>query len=135
MIQFSTDVFAVPEAISSLTERLMAFLEGQGVDMRATHHVALIVEELLTNLGTHGQCCDCRARVTITVAADAVTGEIVDGGASFDPRMAPAPDLDLDALDRPAGGLGLFLVRELSCDLHYVRHHNENHTSFAVARA
>jgi anti-sigma regulatory factor (Ser/Thr protein kinase) len=36
--------------------------------------------------------------------------------------------------DRPAGGLGLHLVRKLSSDLEYARRTDENYTSFAVSR-
>ena len=134
MTQFAVDVLVSPEAISELTGTLMNFLNGQHVDARATHHVAMIVEEFLTNLATHGNCRDKPARIAVTVEPSRVQGEIVDRGPPYDPRQAPAPNLDLAAEDRPAGGLGLFLVRQFSSSLDYERRNDENHTIFAVAR-
>ena len=134
MTQLAVDVLAAPEAISDLTGTLMNFLEDQHVDARATHHVAMIIEEFLTNLGTHGNCRDVPVRVSITVEPARVRGEIVDSGPPYDPRQAPDPDLDVPAMDRPEGGLGLFLVRRFSSSLDYVRRNDQNHTTFAVAR-
>jgi serine/threonine-protein kinase RsbW len=132
--RFETTALATPEGISDLTDRVLAFLEEQGVEARPTHHTALVLNEVLTNLGTHGDCRDRPARVAIAVEPDRVTGEIVDRGPAFDPRLAPAPSLDLGADDRPIGGLGLYLVRKLSCALEYARRDGENCTIFAVKR-
>ena len=134
MSEFRAEVIAAPEPISGLIERVMAFLDEAQVDARATHHVALIVEEFLTNLGTHGNCRETPARITIAVEPHHVCGEIVDAGTPFDPRQAPAPALDVAAEDRPEGGLGLFLVRQLSATLDYARRDGENRTRFTVAR-
>jgi hypothetical protein len=54
MTRFNANVLARPEAISHLTEKVMAVLSEQGVDARATRHVALVLAGVLTNLGTHG---------------------------------------------------------------------------------
>ena len=44
-----------------------------------------------------------------------------DQGAPFDPLSTPAPDLDADILDRPIGGLGLYLIRQIAEEMHYQR--------------
>lgn len=134
MSTFTASVLAQPAAISDLTDQLLRFLEAQQVESRATHHVAMIVEELLTNVGTHGNCRDTPARVSISVAPEQVTGEVVDGGSPFDPREGPEPDLESAIHDRPVGGLGLFLVRRFTTALEYVRQNGENYTTFAVPR-
>jgi anti-sigma regulatory factor (Ser/Thr protein kinase) len=135
MTKLTSSVLPRPEAISELTDSIMAFLNAQHVDARATHHVALIVAEILTNLGTYGNCGDKPARITITVGPVGVEGEIVDSGSRFDPRDAPAPNLDLAPEDRAVGGLGLFLVRQFSYKFEHEYRNGENHTMFAVARA
>lgn len=134
MSAFTASVLAQPDAISALTERLLRFLEEQQVEARAKHHVALIVEELLTNIGTHANCRDTPARLSVTVAPEEVRGEIVDGGNPFDPREAAEPDVESDAVDRPVGGLGLFLVRRVTSALEYAHRNGENYTTFAVPR-
>jgi sigma-B regulation protein RsbU (phosphoserine phosphatase) len=125
---------ATPEAIAGMTDRILHFLKTHGVQARTTHHVAMLVEEILTNLGTHGNCAEHPAKVGITVEPTQVLVEIVDTGPSFDPREAPQPDLDLPAGERPIGGLGLHLLRQLSHALEYVHRDAENYTTFGVAR-
>jgi len=134
MTRYETSVLAKPEAISDLTGNVMAFLSAQGVDPRATHHVALVLEEMLTNLGTHGNCRDIPAKIAVKVGEDKVIGEVIDAGPPFDPRLAPQPLLDGEMADFPIGGLGLHLVRKLSSDLDYARRRGENFTSFAISR-
>jgi serine/threonine-protein kinase RsbW len=134
MTRFETSVMARPEAMSDLTDKVMAFLSQQGVDTRATHHVALVFEEVLSNLATHGNCRDIPAKIAVRVSPDKVVGEVVDAGPPFDPRLAPKPCADLAAADRPVGGLGLHLVREFSSDLEYARRDGENFMRFAICR-
>jgi anti-sigma regulatory factor (Ser/Thr protein kinase) len=135
MSDFHAAVLPQPDAIAGLTGRVLAFLEEHKVEPRAAHHVALIVEELLTNVGTHGNCRETPARIRVGVEPDRVTGEIVDAGSPFDPRQTPDPELETDAADRPIGGLGLFLVRRFASTLEYAQRNGENYTTFAVPRA
>jgi anti-sigma regulatory factor (Ser/Thr protein kinase) len=134
MTQLAAEVLPVAAPISRLTAELQAFMRGHGVDERTTHHVALIVEEILTNIGTHGQCRDTPARVAVTVAPAEVSGIIVDRGMPFDPRQPTGPAAGLPIAERPVGGLGLVLVRKLSSRLDYATGGGENVTTFAVAR-
>lgn len=135
MKQLETSVLARPEAMSDLTEKVIAFLSEQGVDSRASHHVALVFEEVLANLATHGNCRDIPAKIAVRVSPDKVIGEIIDAGPPFDPQLAPEPPLHVLADDRPIGGLGLHLVRQLSSDLRYARQNDQNFTTFAVDRS
>jgi anti-sigma regulatory factor (Ser/Thr protein kinase) len=47
--------------------------------------------------------------------------DIRDNGAAYDPLGHAPPDLDADIADRPIGGLGIHLVRELAQDACYRR--------------
>ena len=120
--------------MSDLTDKVMAFLSEQGVDMRATHHVALVFEEVLSNLATHGNCRDIPAKIALRVSPNEVIGEVIDAGPPFDPRLAPHPSADAAPADRPIGGLGLHLVRNLSSHLEYARRGGENFMRFAICR-
>ena len=55
------------------------------------------------------------------LTADHVVLNFVDDGREFDPLAAPAPDLRRPAEERPIGGLGIHLVRELADRLEYER--------------
>lgn len=134
MSSFEAQVRARPEEISALTERAGDFLAAGGVDVRASHHVAMILEEILTNLGTHGGVPDEPAMVRISIESDRILAEIIDTGPPFDPRSTPDPDLSGSIEERNVGGLGLFLVRKLASDVGYVRSAGRNQTSFTVGR-
>ncbi len=44
-----------------------------------------------------------------------------DDGVAFDPTTVPPPDVEADLDDREPGGLGLFLVGEMSDSVSYAR--------------
>jgi len=128
------EVLAQPAAISELTGQVLDHLAAEGVDARAAHHVALALDELLGNLGSHGNSADKPASVRIDIEPDKVRAEIIDTGPAFDIRAAPQPTLSHSIDEREVGGLGLFLVRQLACEIGYERHDGTNRTTFAVAR-
>jgi anti-sigma regulatory factor (Ser/Thr protein kinase) len=109
--RFETSALATSDAITNLTDQVMAFLGTHGVETRATHHTALVLNEVLTNLGTHGDCRERPAKIALVVEPDKV---ILD--------------------DRPIGGLGLYLVKKLSSALEYTRRNEQNYTRFAISR-
>ncbi len=49
-----------------------------------------------------------------------------DDGPAFDPLAAPMPDLDAPIEDRPIGGLGIHLLREMMDELEYTRLDSRN---------
>lgn len=98
------------------------------MDEAVASQVKLAVEEAVVNVmnyaypvGTHGD---------ITVEAQynkrMVKFIITDAGKSFDPTMASSVDTSLSAEDRPIGGLGIFLVRELMDSINYERIEGKN---------
>jgi anti-sigma regulatory factor (Ser/Thr protein kinase) len=134
MTRFDTELVVEPSAIALLTVRASEFLRNAGVDEHATHHVALVLEEMLNNVGTHGRSSGMPATVRIAVEADRVRGEIIDSGPFFDPRAASDPDIGADVADRPIGGLGLFLTRRLASELDYMRREGRNFIAFSIPR-
>jgi len=133
-MQLEAEVILSPSAISRFTERAGIFLDRGGVDERAIHHVCVVLDEILTNVMTHGGHAGGSAAVRIVIDAAHVRGEIAEGGAPFDPRAADDPDVSARLADRPVGGLGLFLVRRLASVLEYERRDDRNYTMFSVAR-
>ncbi len=135
MTSFDAQARAQPQEISALGIRVEDFLQSVGVDARARYHVAMLLEELMGNLGTHGGAANEIACVRITVDPDAVQVELRDHGVPFDPRSAPEPDLSGSIEDRPVGGLGLVLLRKFARDIAYERDGAQNCTRFTVRRA
>jgi anti-sigma regulatory factor (Ser/Thr protein kinase) len=134
-MSFERQILAQPAAISALTEEVMDHLAGAGVDPRAAHHVALALDELLTNLGSHGNSADKPATVRVLVEPGMVKAEVLDSGPAFDIRTAPDPDLSQSIEDRQVGGLGLFLIRQFASEIGYDRRDGINRTTFAIKRS
>jgi serine/threonine-protein kinase RsbW len=101
---------------------------GFGNECRSDVH--LICEEILCNIISYG-CLkpgnDCM-EMKFVFDGHSLTLEFLDNGIAFDPLNRPDPDLnDPDADDRPVGGLGIFLVKELSEQQFYERRSDKNH--------
>jgi serine/threonine-protein kinase RsbW len=90
--------------------------------------VGLALEEIVTNVITHGPATDPTQLITVrlSVGSGVVIAEIEDEGQPFDPLQAPQPNLGgpLDA--RPVGGLGIHLVRTLMDEVVYSRRDGRN---------
>ena len=124
-----------PASVSAAVETAQAWLEEHGVDARAAMHVALTLDELLTNAATHGGAAGRAAKIQLDVGPERVGVEIVDPAAPYDPRSAPKPDVGASLEDRPIGGLGVHLVLKLSRDLAYARDNDRNRTNYWIARS
>jgi serine/threonine-protein kinase RsbW len=75
--------------------------------------------------------------VTITLRQEEaiVTLVIEDDGPAFDPLSVPEPDVTASVEERPIGGLGVFLVRQLMDDVTYARVHDRNRLTMRKAIA
>jgi serine/threonine-protein kinase RsbW len=135
MVDFVAEVEAETDAISALTERASAFLVDAGVDARAAHHVALVLDELLTNVASHAGGDHSPATVRISISPDRIDAQVTDSGAGFDPRPPRNIDLSASVEDRAIGGLGLLLVHRVTDGLDYERIDDRNRTSFWIRRA
>jgi anti-sigma regulatory factor (Ser/Thr protein kinase) len=86
----------------------------------------LIAEEVVCNAMDYGLDEDMRGPQHLIVVDIARQGsrlhvEFRDTGKPFDPLAQPLPDLEACILDRPLGGLGLHLIREIAEAVSYER--------------
>ena len=90
--------------------------------------INLALEEAVSNImlyaypeGTAGA-----VELTATKTAKAITFTIEDSGKTFDPTEQAEPDLTLPVEERPIGGLGIHLVRQIMDEIRYERINNKN---------
>ena len=112
--------------VEDLNTSLEAVLARHGIDAGVRGDVRLIVEELASNAIEYGgkdgiDVGQHELSVNIGITGDLLSLQFRDQGAPFDPLSTPAPDLDADILDRPIGGLGLYLIRQIAESTHYQR--------------
>ena len=58
--------------------------------------------------------------------SDKLVFTITDSGVPFDPTQQKEPDVTQNLDERPIGGLGIFLVRQIMDDIRYERKDNKN---------
>jgi anti-sigma regulatory factor (Ser/Thr protein kinase) len=115
-------------AIRPATEQAEAWLAEQQVSLEAMYLASLAIEELVTNCVKYGyaDAKDHVVDIALCVEDGVLRIEVIDDGRPFNPLEAPAPDLSRPIEDRPIGGLGLHLLRELADDVSYERRDGTN---------
>ncbi|MBQ3999148.1 MAG: ATP-binding protein [Paludibacteraceae bacterium] len=105
---------------------LAEWIEMIGLPQELNMPINLALEEAVSNVmlyaypGKSGQVlveCDKSDKLVFT---------ITDSGVPFDPTQQEDPDVTQSAEDRPIGGLGIFLVRQIMDDIRYERKDNKN---------
>ena len=121
------------EILSSIAElgradaAARAFCEQRGVSEDATHDLCLCLDELIANVMRHGYGgTEGPISLQLSLADGALTLELRDRAIPFNPLDAPAPKLDVPIEERPIGGLGVHIIRELMTSLEYEWDAGEN---------
>lgn len=85
----------------------------------------LIVEELVVNIARYSYPKDSdwgdedRLWITVEYIDSSFVLTFRDHGVPFDPLTATTPDFSLSVEERPVGGVGIFLVKQMSADIKY----------------
>lgn len=112
--------------LAPLLGRIDEALRAHAVGGDVRHDVRLIAEEVVCNAIEHGHDgaqCDPPRQLVVDLARhdDGLHVEFRDDGRPFDPLSHDVPDLDAPLHERPIGGLGVHLVRELAQRVEYER--------------
>jgi len=119
---------AEPGEVMPLVRRIADFARAHGLDAEQVGRIELITEEAVANVARHAYP-EAPGPMTVLARWDPAGRlilEVCDQGPPFDPLQAPPPDLEADALERPLGGLGIHLLRELTDAMTYRREAGEN---------
>jgi len=92
-----------------------------GMDDTEVHAVELAVDEACSNIIEHNYGLDKRGEIecTCTAANDCLTVILRDHGKPFDPSGVAEPDLVSEIEQRPLGGLGVYLMRQLMDEVRF----------------
>ncbi|UOM32903.1 ATP-binding protein [Acuticoccus sp. I52.16.1] len=122
------------DELTALLDAVEAFGEAQDLPVKTVMTLNLVLEELVTNAihygaGPNGAVVDVWAELR-----DArVYGCVRDNGIAFNPLTARMPDTEAPIEERPIGGLGLYIVREMAHNLDYQREGAENVLKFQLS--
>ncbi len=114
---------ATTEGLTDGANQTREFLESCGVATATAFAIDLTYEELVTNTIKYAYRDQELHWIEIVVAVDddLVELEVSDDGEAFDPTAQEPPDTSLPAEERPIGGLGLHLIRNLTDAFSYRR--------------
>ncbi len=112
-------------SLSSFIKDVTARLE---LEPKMAGEVRLAVEEAVVNVMDYAYPAGKEGEVTVEVRADGRRLKFVisDSGVVFDPTETGKVDTTLSAEDRPIGGLGIHLVRQLMDSINYERVDGKN---------
>jgi anti-sigma regulatory factor (Ser/Thr protein kinase) len=109
-------------------EQLLDVFRKAGLPDETIDELELVVEELLVNIISYAYDEEGSGRIVVLAAVDhgTVTIEFRDRGRPFDPLEREEPDLDASVEERPIGGLGIYLVKDLATSVRYERIDGQN---------
>lgn len=113
-------------------DALAALCAAHGLSKAVSWPVEVSLDEVLANVVHHGLAGRASARVGVEIRVDSSARPpvcelvVTDDGPPFDPLALAEPDTTLGVDERPAGGLGIPLVRRLMDAVEYERRDGRN---------
>lgn len=99
--------------------------------------IGLVLEEALVNIIKYAYPPNSPGNLTIKLVEtknSRLRIEIKDRGISFNPLAQSAPNIEMELMDRPIGGLGILLIKELTDELSWCRKKSENRLTLIFAK-
>jgi serine/threonine-protein kinase RsbW len=124
---------AVAASISAFGEFVRQGALAAGVAEGELGKLDLVLEEVLINVARYAYSPPGSGEVEVRHAAAGkgkLRVEIIDSGRVFNPLDADPPDLSRGLAERPIGGLGVFLVKNMVESIDYRRENGQNVLSF-----
>ena len=102
------------------------FLEqvSKALSSKEAKRLRLAVEEAVANIINHGEATQITLQAAETT--DALTITIEDDGQPFDPTQGSTTDFSVTPDERPAGGLGIMLLHQMTEGMSYERRQEHN---------
>lgn len=133
-IRLAADLASLGEAAEFVREGARA----AGLTEDRWEQLALVVEEIFVNIASYAYPEGERGEVEIryeTPEQGVLCVEVADRGAEYNPLARPEPELPATLEQRAVGGLGIFLVRQLTDALDYRRDDGWNRLRFQIRAA
>ncbi len=129
-----------PAKLDRITEMLQFianWCSDAGSTESACNSLKLIVDEIASNVCNYGTDKEHAGPITISVSKNdkTIVLEIADQGIPFNPLEQVVPNTTAPLEERPIGGLGIFLVQQVSESVSYRREGNENRLTMILKDA
>jgi len=114
--------------VSLLNDFMKGVLGRLDIASKQAKEIRLAVEEVVVNVMSYAYPIGVEGDITVTVSSDGHQLKFIisDTGTPFDPTEINQADITLSIEDRPIGGLGFHLVRQLVDSINYERQDGRN---------
>ena len=114
--------------VTRFSSFIKSVIEELNIDKSLGHQLRLAVEEAVVNVINYAYPTGTEGDITVKITSDGhiLHCQIIDAGIPFDPTAQEKTDISLPTQDRPVGGLGFLLVRELMDSINYERIDGKN---------
>ena len=114
--------------LERLSQAVSAWCRENSVIEDVEYQVNLALDEIVSNVIRHGwkDFGAHQLQVSLSCARNELRVEVEDDAPPFNPLEAPAPDITKPLEERPIGGLGIHLVRQIMDGLEYRRQDGRN---------
>ncbi|WP_459188694.1 ATP-binding protein [Parabacteroides sp. APC149_11_2_Y6] len=114
--------------LTLLSEFLEQNMQGKILDETLQMQLQLVLEEVVVNVISYAYPGETDKDIFVEIGWNGGCMEItvIDSGIPFNPLEKEDPDLTLSVEERPIGGLGIYLVKQLMTDVHYIRRDGKN---------
>ena len=112
------------QSLPLVNEWIEQCCEEAGLGLDWVMKFQLVIEEMVSNVifyAYDSQQQEAAIELRFTWEAGTVSILLRDWGKRFDPTAKEDPDITLSAEDRPIGGLGIFMVKQLMDEVRYER--------------
>lgn len=116
------------EQVPQLSEFIETVCEENSIDMETTMSLNLALEEAVVNVMNYAYPEGTTGNVTIEIVKGSQYLDFIisDNGKPFDPTAKEKPDTSLSVEERPIGGLGIHIIRQIMDSVHYERKSDQN---------
>jgi anti-sigma regulatory factor (Ser/Thr protein kinase) len=115
-------VDAIIDNIPTVTDFVSGELEAKDCPAKVIMKIEIAIDELFGNIANYAYKDGTgKATVSVDVLQNPSTAVVtfIDQGIPYNPLTAKEPDITLSALERPIGGLGIYMVKKSMDEVNY----------------
>ena len=115
------------ENFAQLSARWHNIAASWDLDSALINKIDVCLEEIYVNIASYAyDDKEGTAKISFDKQDNEITLKFEDEGIYYNPLQKEDPDITLSLEERPIGGLGIFMVKEMSKDIEYKREGNKN---------
>lgn len=124
-------VDAKMENLNKIISLINIELQNLNCSAKIKMHIELAVEEIFSNIVNYAfeknLSSDYKNIIfKLNISKDKLTLIFMDSGKPYNPLESITPDISESSTDRKIGGLGIFIVKNIMDEIHYIHQDNQN---------